>query len=169
MERSQSIKLWSSEMKNLVTQEQYDAALARGREALRQPHPVQAVFLANSPYLLVLYSNSDLHAVDVSRAPELRNCDLALLQNPQLTAGGKGILFDKVGIALNLPRLLASQVPLDLARIRIAAESGRAKTPEKSAAARKNGALGGRPRKKSEEHAVAHGAPGKRPGAKKLR
>lgn len=143
-------------MKNLITEKDYKAALAKGRAEMEMPHATDARLMPGTSYLVVLYSNGLVFGVDASVEPHLRDYDLALLRDPQLTTGGDGILFEAADLALNLPNLLAPYMPLDLARSRVAAELGSKKSEKKAEAARANGARGGRP-KKVEEHAVARG------------
>ena len=143
-------------MKNLITEKDYQTALAKGRAEMEKPHAVEAQFVLDTPHLVVRYSNNFAFVLDVSVNQHLRDYDLALLRNPQVTTGGDGILFEGADLALNLPDLLAPYMPLDLARSRVAAELGSKKSEKKAEAARANGARGGRP-KKIEEHAVAHG------------
>jgi len=134
-------------MKNLITQQDYDAALARGKAELEKPHAVEARFVGRSWTLEVSFSNGSRIAIDARLSPFLRGKSLASLQKPYVTVGGDGIIFEKVDVALNLPILLAPFVPLEIARSRVASESGGVMSEKKAQAARANGAKGGRPRK----------------------
>lgn len=134
-------------MKNLITQQDYDVALARGRAELEKPHAIEARFVGRTSMLVVKFSNGASFAIDARKTPHLCDHSLAVLKNPRVTAGGDGIIFDEADLALNLPILLAPFVPLEIARSRVAAESGSACTEKKAQAARANGAKGGRPRK----------------------
>jgi hypothetical protein len=134
-------------MKNLITSQDYESALARGRAELEQPHAVDVRFVASSATLRVTFSNGLIVAVDARAVPAFASCPLSVLKNPRVTAGGDGLIFDEAGLAFDLPELLSPFLPIELARSRVAAESGRATSVRKARAARENGAKGGRPRK----------------------
>lgn len=134
-------------MKNLITQQDYEAALARGRAELAKPHAIEARFVARGATLHVKFSNGLSLVVDARSVPAFEGIPLSSLRNPYVTAGGDGLVFDEANLAFNLPSLLAPFLPIDLARSRVAAESGKASSAKKTEAARANGAKGGRPRK----------------------
>ncbi len=134
-------------MKNLITQQDYDAALARGKAELEKPHASEARFIGRSWMLEVSFSNGARITIDARLSPFLRDHPLAALQKPYVTVGGDGIIFEEVDVALSLPILLAPFVPLEIAKSRVASESGSVLSEKKSQAARANGAKGGRPRK----------------------
>lgn len=134
-------------MKNLITRQDYEAALARGRGELAKPHAVEARFVVRGAELQVKFSNGLSLVVNARAIPALQGHPLSSLKNPHVTAGGDGLVFDEANLAFNLPSLLAPFLPLELARSRVAAESGRASSAKKAQAARENGSKGGRPRK----------------------
>jgi len=134
-------------MKNLVTQQDYDAALAKGRADLEKPHATGARFVGRSHLLEVQFSNGISFTIDARLASDLQAHPLAALKNPRVTNGGDGIVFEDADFALNLPTLLAPFVPIDIARCRVASVAGSTPSAKKSRAARENGAKGGRPRK----------------------
>jgi len=134
-------------MKNLISQEEYDQALARGRAEMLQPHAVEARFVIRGALLHVKFSNGLSLVLDARTVPALKGHPLSSLKNPYVTVGGDGIVFEDANLSFNLPNLLAPYLPLDLARSRVAAESGKASSIKKAHAARANGLKGGRPRK----------------------
>lgn len=134
-------------MKNLITQQDYDQALAKGRAEMQKPHAIGARFVGRTWTLEVAFSNGSKFSFDARETPHLRDHALATLRNPRVTAGGDGLVFEQADVALNLPILLAPFVPLEIARSRVAAESGGVTSEKKAHAARANGAKGGRPRK----------------------
>ena len=134
-------------MKNLISQQEYEAALARGRAELAKPHAIEARFVVRGASLHVKFSNGLSLVVDAREVPALQGHPLSSLKNPYVTAGGDGLIFDEANLAFNLPSLLAPFLPLELARSRVAAESGKASSAKKAQAARANGSRGGRPRK----------------------
>lgn len=134
-------------MKSLISQQSYLAALAKGRAEMEKPHAVEARFVGRTSILEVKFSNGVSFAIDARKTPYLRDHALAALKGPRVTVGGDGIIFEEADLALSLPSLLAPFIPLEIARSRVASESGSVLSERKAQAARVNGAKGGRPRK----------------------
>ncbi len=134
-------------MKRLITQRDYDAALAKGRAELAEPHAIEVRFVGRTTTMQMTFSNGLCLIVDARALPGLQGHTAASLGRPYVTSGGDGLVFDKADLAFNLPNLIAPVLPIELARSRVAAEAGKVSTPRKARAARANGAKGGRPRK----------------------
>ena len=134
-------------MKNLITKQDYDKALARGKAEMQKPHAIGARFVDRTWTLEVSFSNGSKFSFNAQETPQLKTYKLEDLENPRVTTGGDGLVFEQANLALNLPILLAPFFPLEIARSRVAAESGSATSEKKAQAARENGAKGGRPRK----------------------
>lgn len=130
-----------------ITNQQYEEALLRGREALSEVHAVEARFNARTKQLSVVYSDKSVISFDVRNNPILADHVKVDLSDPYVTPGGDGILFDKANLEFSLPSVMASMIPVELARKRMAMVMGSARSEKKSNAARENGAKGGRPRK----------------------
>jgi hypothetical protein len=139
-------------MKNLISQQAYDAALKKGKRELAERHAVSARFNARGHKLTIVFSNGFECAVDVREAAVLRDYPDADLSDAYVTPGGDGLIFDKAGLQVGLPALIAPFLPPEIARAARAANNGKIISKEKASAARRNGALGGRPRR---EHATA--------------
>lgn len=140
-------------MKNLISKAAFDKALGAGRQALARKHAVSARYNTRTHMLTVNFSNGFACSFDVRTAPVLGDRPDADYSNPYVTPGGDGLIFDNADLEVGLPALVAPQLPLEIARAAVAASNGRRTTPGKSAAARLNGAKGGRPKK--VEHALA--------------
>lgn len=134
-------------MKNLISKDDYEAALTRGRTEMSKPHAVEACLLAQGTTLQVKFSNGLKLQIEVCDIPAFKGIPLSSFKKPHVTAGGDGLIFEEANLAFNLTRLLAPFVPIDLARSRVATESGKTSSVKKAQAARVNGTKGGRPRK----------------------
>lgn len=142
-------------MKNLISQEAYDAGLAKGKRELIERHAVSARFNARAHKLTIVFSNGFECAIDVRQAVVLRDHLDADLSDPYVTPGGDGLIFEKAGLEVGFPALIAPFLPPEIARAARASHNGKISSPQKASAARLNGALGGRPRR---EYAVAKAA-----------
>lgn len=134
-------------MKNLISEKMYEDALARGREALERPHAVSASYNKGKHELTIKFSNGLKVNVDARKSTFLGKHLDADLSEPYVTPGGDGLIFDHANLSVGIPGLLAQFLPLDAARQVVASAMGSVRSEMKSAAARENGAKGGRPRK----------------------
>lgn len=132
-----------------LTDAAYEAALARGRESLSRPHAVEARYDA-SKHMLTIYFNTKLAvSFDPSSVEILKNLSASAFANAVVTPGGDGLIFDvEGGMAVSLPGLLAKVIPFEIAQNAMATKAGKSKSERKIQAARQNGALGGRPKRK---------------------
>lgn len=133
-------------MTNLISEAAYESALKAGRKALEQPHAVSARYNARSHELTLLFSNGLKCSFDVRKAAVLGEYPGADFSEPYVTPGGDGLVFDRAGLSVGVPALVAPFLPQAVARYSVASARGRRTSPEKAAAARLNGAKGGRPR-----------------------
>lgn len=132
-----------------ITDDDYDRALARGREALEQPHVISARYVANADEIELRYNSGWVfhfrpHDTDVfSHVPK------EALAHLYVTPGGDGLILeaDDIDVAVSIPGLVAKLIPLDVARSAVASARGRVRSAAKSEAARLNGLKGGRPPK----------------------
>ncbi len=135
-------------MKKQISEQDYWAALERGRSAMsREPYATHARFNARTHLLSVEFSNGMVVGVDVRTAAVLQDHPQSAFTDPYVTPGGDGLLFDKAGLSVSIPGLLGPLLPEDVARHKIATVMGRVNSAKKAAAAQANGAKGGRPRK----------------------
>lgn len=133
-------------MTNRITREAYEQALARGREALEEPHAVSARYISHARVLELVYSNGLSLRIDPRGVPVLKDLPRERLMQPYVTPGGDGLLFgEDDAAAVSIPGLVARLIPVDIARRTVAAARGRVRSEHKAEAARRNGAKGGRP------------------------
>lgn len=131
-----------------ISREDYDQALARGRQALEEPHAVSARYLSHARVLELVYSNGLTLRIDPNGVSALKDIPRGALAQPYVTPGGDGLVFGEDGVAaVSIPGLVARLIPVDIARRTVAAARGRVRSAHKAEAARRNGAKGGRPAK----------------------
>jgi len=131
-----------------ISQDHYTQALARGRQALAEPHAVSARYVASARVLELAYSNGLTLRIDPKEVPALKDLPRSALMQAYVTPGGDGLLFgDSAIAAVSIPGLIARLIPVDIARRAVAAARGSVRSSSKAAAARRNGAKGGRPAK----------------------
>ena len=135
-------------MATKTSRDGYAQALARGRQALEQPHAVAARYVAHARVLELVYSNGLTLRIDPKGVPALKDLPRSALLQPYVTPGGDGLVFgdDEAG-AVSIPGMVARLIPVDIARRTVAAARGRVHSTLKADAARRNGAKGGRPAK----------------------
>lgn len=134
-------------MQTRITTQEYEQALSKGFDALAEPHAIAAKYMANYHLLELTYSNGLIVRIDPRRSDVLSNVPASLLAHPYVTPGGDGLLFDKAGLSVSIPGLLAQLLPADAARQKVASIMGSIRSDVKAKASRANGVKGGRPRK----------------------
>jgi hypothetical protein len=132
-----------------ISQDDYANALARGRQALAEPHVVFARYVASARVLELAYSNGLTLRIDPKEVPVLRDLPRSALMQAYVTPGGDGLVFgdSDEAAAISIPGLVARLIPVDIARRAVAAARGSVRSASKAEAARRNGAKGGRPAK----------------------
>lgn len=94
---------------------EYEAALARGRDRLLKPHVTQARYDARSHLLTVSFSSSFSFSFDPAQVDILKEVPEAALSKAYVTPGGDGLIFgddeDTDSFAVSLPGLLKSVMP----------------------------------------------------------
>ncbi len=96
---------------------------------------------------MVLANDVEL-AFPPASAQGIENATAAQLKDIQVSAAGTGLHFPKLDADLYVPALLEGVMgSRKWMAARLGAKGGRVTSPEKSAASRENGKLGGRPRK----------------------
>jgi hypothetical protein len=128
-----------------LTDEDIDAALVRGDIAsIGRPRATAARFDATSGRIVVDLSNGCTFAFPTSAAQGLATATRAQLAAVEILGAGFGLHWDALDIDLSISGLLAG---IFGTASYMAGRAGRISTPAKAAAARANGAKGGRPRK----------------------
>lgn len=128
-----------------LTQAQIDRANAAGRElAAAVPHAVRARYDRRSRRIVIDLTNGSRFAFPPELAQGLSGASPEALSDIEVSGGGYGLHWPSLDVDLSVPGLLAGV--FGTARW-MAAKAGRATSPAKAAAARRNGAKGGRPKK----------------------
>jgi hypothetical protein len=127
-----------------LTDAEVAAALARGRAATAgEPRAVRAHYDAGSDRVVVELTNGCTFAFPARLAQGLETATADALAAVEVLPGGYGLHWEALDVDLSLPGLMAG---LFGTRAHMARLAGRAMSPAKAAAARANGAKGGRPR-----------------------
>jgi hypothetical protein len=135
-------------MASRISRDDYKQALARGRQALAEPHAVSARYIAHARLLELVYSNGLVLRIDPKEVPALKDLPRNVLVQAYVSPGGDGLVFGETETAaVSIPGLVARLIPVDIARRAVAAARGSVRSANKAEAARRNGAKGGRPAK----------------------
>jgi hypothetical protein len=134
----------------LATKAEYQAAVAEGREERRRGlHALSARFDRSSRRIILELTNGHLFGIPVARLRDLRGVSDAELAKVELWGGGTMLYWEDLEIAHGVPELILDTFkPRHLAQ-HFGRAGGRVSSRAKARAARKNGALGGRPRTRS--------------------
>jgi hypothetical protein len=132
-----------------VTDAQLRAAEARGREMLAtEPRASTAHFDRKNGRVVVQLMNGCIYAFPADLVQDLHGASHTSLADVQVDSLGFNLHWPALDVDLYVPALVAGVfgtrewMTRELARV-----AGQAKSPAKAAAARANGAKGGRPRK----------------------
>ncbi len=141
-----------------ITDEAFEAASRRAAQRLKKtPVAVSAnyeprmgrVVISLSSGLDLSFKPQDVQGLETSRSEDLREIEIS--------PSGLGLHFPKLDVDLYIPGLLEGFLgSRKWMAARMGAAGGRAVTPQKAAAARANGKLGGRPRKSVEAEREIH-------------
>ena len=128
---------------------EFEDAQRRGEEALRsEPRAKRARYDRKTGRILVELTNGCSFAFPARRAEGLEGASDDELAEVTILGLGLGLHWERLDVDLSVPGLLAGLLGtkgwMDRER---AAHAGSATSPAKAAAARRNGAKGGRPRK----------------------
>lgn len=127
-----------------LTDARIDAALERGRAARRhEPRAAAARYDRQLGRLVVELTNGCTFAFPPGLAQGLESATEDQLAQVEILGAGYGLHWEALDADLSIPGLLAG---LFGTRIFMARHAGQATSPAKAAAARANGAKGGRPR-----------------------
>ncbi|MGH7152508.1 MAG: DUF2442 domain-containing protein [Acetobacteraceae bacterium] len=128
-----------------LTDARIDAALERGRAArLHEPRAAAARYDGQFDRMIVELTNGCTFAFPPHLAQGLETATEDQLTQAEILGAGHGLHWEALDTDLSVPGLLAG---LFGTRTFMARHAGRATSPAKAAAARANGAKGGRPRK----------------------
>jgi hypothetical protein len=128
-----------------LTDAQIDAALDRGRKAqLSEPRAAAAHYDPQSGRVIVELVNGCTFAFPPVLAQGLEAATADQLSQVEILGAGSGLHWEALDADLSVAGLLAG---LFGTKAYLAQQAGRATSPAKAAAARANGAKGGRPRR----------------------
>jgi hypothetical protein len=132
-----------------LTDHQIDAALARG-QSLRanEARALSARYDEKARRVIVELTNGATFAFPPELAEGLAGASDEDLSQIEILGGGYGLHWEALDVDFTVPGLLSGVFGT---RSYLARRAGQAKSPAKSAAARINGARGGRPRKTAGE------------------
>ena len=77
-------------MATRISRADYEQALARGRQALADPHAVSARYVSHARVLELVYSNGLTLRIDPKGVPALVDVPRSALARPYVTPGGDG-------------------------------------------------------------------------------
>jgi hypothetical protein len=128
-----------------LSKAEYDAAIERGRIAeLTEPRAKSARYDRKSGRIIIDLKNGSTFAFPAGLAQGLADATDEQLADIEVLGTGFGLHWEALDVDFTVPGLLAG---IFGTRKYMAQLAGRAKSPAKAAAARANGAKGGRPRK----------------------
>jgi hypothetical protein len=131
------------------TDTEIDAAVERGRIArLHEPRAASARYDRATGHVLVELTNGCTFAFPARLAQGLEAATDAELAEIEILGAGYGLHWEALDADLSIPGLLAG---LFGTAAFMARRAGQATSPSKAAAARSNGAKGGRPRKSAHQ------------------
>ncbi len=128
-----------------LTDAEIDAALERGRSSNRREARAAAAHYDRASRLVVVeLTNGCRFGFPPALAQGLEAAGEEALAEVEVLGAGTGLHWERLDVDLSVPGLLAG---LFGTRAHMARQAGRVSTAAKAAAARANGARGGRPRK----------------------
>ena len=134
----------------MAKRDELASAVARGaRRRAREPYAVEARY-DRRQQRIVVQLNTGLLVVFASTMVEgLQEAKPRDLQEIEISPSGFGLHFPRVDADIYLPGLLAGEVgSRRWMAAKLGQRGGSVRSPNKAAAARANGKLGGRPRKR---------------------
>jgi hypothetical protein len=128
-----------------LTDDQIDAALARGKaNRQREPRATKAWYVVEPKRVLVELENGCTFGFPPGLAQGLEAATDEQLAEVEILGDGYGLHWEALDVDVSVPGLIAGVFGT---RSYVARQAGRAVSAAKSAAARANGAKGGRPKK----------------------
>ena len=127
----------------MVTDRQYEAAVARGKDELA---PLAKSARVTQRKLRVEFTNGVSLLVPVEMVEGLADASAAQLAQVEIEGGGTTLHWDELDVDLFVPTLVHGIMGTESWMSRIGRAGGQARSKRKAAAARKNGQKGGRPK-----------------------
>lgn len=133
-----------------VSEQEFQAAIQRGEDLRQNGYAVSAEYDAPQSQLVVSLSSGVIIMVPVHLIQELAEADPAALGDIEIAPSGLALHWPSLDADVYVPSLMQGIFGTKRwMAAQLGATGGRATTPAKAAAARQNGAKGGRPRKQA--------------------
>lgn len=133
-----------------ITDQEFQAAIKRGEDLRQSGYAVSAEYDAPQNRLVVSLNSGVIIMVPVHLMQELADADPAALGDIEIAPSGLALHWPSLDADVYVPSLMQGMFGTKRwMAAQLGAAGGRATTPAKAAAARQNGAKGGRPRKQA--------------------
>lgn len=133
-----------------ISEKEFQAAIQRGEELRQNSYAVSAEYDARQNRLVVGLSSGVIIMVPVHLMQELADADPAALGDIEIAPSGLALHWPSLDADVYVPSLMQGVFGTKRwMAAQLGAAGGRVSTPAKAAAARENGAKGGRPRKQA--------------------
>ena len=133
-----------------VSEQEFQAAIQRGEDLRQNGYAVSAEYDAPQSQLVVSLSSGVIIMVPVHLIQELAEADPAALGDIEIAPSGLALHWPSLDADVYVPSLMQGIFGTKRwMAAQLGAAGGRVTTPAKAAAARQNGAKGGRPRKQA--------------------
>lgn len=133
-----------------ITEQEFQAATVRGEEMRRNGYAVRAEYDARQNRLVVDLNTGVTIMVPVHLLEDLVDADADGLREIEITPAGLGLHWPQLDADVYVPALMQGVFGTKRwMAAQLGASGGRASTAAKAAAARANGAKGGRPKKQA--------------------
>jgi len=140
--------------RGLISRRDYARAMRAGRLAERlEPRAASAAYSQRSAALEIVLRNGAMLTLPVRLIPWLRDVAPQILRDVEVLGRGGGLHWEALDLDLSVPALVASALEGPHWMAELGRSGGRRSSPAKTAAARRNGAKGGRPRKSADRGA----------------
>lgn len=130
---------------------------ARAREASERKTGLRAEsarYDASTGFVMLTLTNGYLFGFPAAGVPGLEKATHKQRAALELSPSGAGVHWDELDADISVPGLLADAIGREASMSALARAGGSVSSDAKAAAARANGAKGGRPRKKETNHVV---------------
>lgn len=133
----------------MASLKEFESAEARARAQLAKfPQARAARYDARSGKVVISFANGFDLAFPAADAQGIENAKAADLKSIDITPSGLGLHFPTLDADIYIPALIEGALGSKRwMAAQLGATGGKARTPSKAAASRRNGRLGGRPRK----------------------
>jgi Protein of unknown function (DUF2442) len=118
--------------------------------AANEPRATKAWYNKSSKKVFIDLNNGLTIGFPTQKLQGLENATIAQLMEVEVTPSGYGLHWENLDVDLGVPQLVANIFGTKTWMSELGRQGGKSKSEAKSQAARKNGSLGGRPRKQPD-------------------